>query len=70
MDNQLNEVVVDLTERAEYLLKHTKSPQELIGKVMQQGTRAVMSKNFTLEQAEECTAMLLAAIALAKNKGA
>lgn len=68
--HNLNEVLNDLTERAEYLIKHATSPQELIGKVMQQGTRAMMSKNFTLAQAEECTAMMIAAIAMAKNKGA
>lgn len=63
----MNDVVLGLTEKAELMLKQTQSPQELIGKVIQQGTKAVMTKNLTMDQAENMTAMLIAALTLAKK---
>lgn len=68
MKTKIQQVTDDLNSKAEsYAIKY-KNHTTLINQVMQIGGKAMLTRNFTLQQAEEVTAMMIAALALVKAK--
>ena len=62
-------VAMELAEKAEEITKSGKGYQALMQDVMVMGGRIVMTKSLTIEQAEHIAATMIAAIAMAKEKG-
>lgn len=65
----VEEVSQEITKKAEHYAEVGGGYAALTQQVMQMGGKAFMTKRFTLQQAEQMTAMMLAAITLAKQAG-
>lgn len=66
MKEQLNQVTHNLVNKAEVILSKNKNPQAIMSSVLAQGGKALLTKNLSLVQAEELTAMMIAAISLVR----
>ncbi len=65
----ITQVSEEITKKAEHYVEVGGGYAALTQQVMQLGGKAFMTKKFTLQQAEQMTAMMLAAITLAKQHG-
>lgn len=68
MQQKVQEITNDLSRKAEAYANKHKNHSVLINQVIQMGGKAMLTRNFTLQQAEEATAMMIAALALAKSQ--
>lgn len=57
----------DLSKKAQAMIDSGKSYQSIVQEVMIIGGKAMMSKRFTIEQAEYVAASMIAAISLARG---
>ena len=69
MSETIEDIAKGLTDKAESIVKVKGSYQAIVQEVMMIGGKAMMSKSFTLAQAEYVAAAMIAAISLAKNGG-
>lgn len=59
----------ELAKKAQAMVDSGKSYQSIVQEVMMIGGKAMMSKRFTIEQAEYVAASMIAAISLARGVG-
>ena len=67
MRDKIDSVVKDLSESAEHYAAVSGGYGALVQQVIQIGGKAVMSRNFSIQQAKQVAAMMIAAIALAEK---
>lgn len=65
LSDHIHKTADDLAATAEHYAATNKSPQAIIQQVMQMGAKAMLTKNFTLAQGKQLTAMMIAALSLA-----
>lgn len=63
---KIKAVTEEIEEKAEHYAA-VGNYQQLVQNVMQIGAKSMMARNFTLEQAKQVSAMMIAAIALAQS---
>lgn len=67
MREQIDKVTKDLADSAEHYAAVSGGYSTLVQQVIQMGGKAVMSRNFSIVQAKQMAAMMIAAIALAEK---
>lgn len=66
-ESSINSVTEEIKQKAFHYAEVSGGYQALVQQVMQIGAKSMMSRNFTLPQAEQVAAMMIAAIAIAKD---
>ncbi|MEG2043057.1 MAG: hypothetical protein RR068_18360 [Hafnia sp.] len=69
MQHSVTSLTEDLSRKAQAMVDSGKSYQSIVQEVMMIGGKAIMSKRFTIEQAEYVAASMIAAISLARGVG-
>ena len=67
MQNSVTSLTEELSRKAQAMVDSGKSYQSIVQEVMMIGGKAMMSKRFTIEQAEYVAASMIAAISLARG---
>lgn len=66
-EGSIKTVTEEIKQKALHYAEVSGGYQSLVQQVMQIGAKSMMSRSFTLPQAEQVAAMMIAAIAIAKD---